>query len=154
MEIIIYASFVIITLMCLWALISIPKNYLFKSILIPLMIGVAVSTWYTYNAILGYGTEYKPSDKVVYLYHLSDKIEKKIYLLIVKAGEKEPRLHIYPYSKKLEEALEEAKKKGAQGIMVVGELKKEKRKTSNRRIANQEEYRFYEMPPNVWMPKK
>ena len=154
MEIIIYASFVIITLMCLWALISIPKNYLFKSILIPLMIGVAVSTWYTYNAILGYGTEYKPSDKVVYLYHLSDKIEKKIYLLIVKAGEKEPRLHIYPYSKNLEEALEEEKKRGAQGIMVVGELKKEKRKTSDRKVANQEEYRFYEMPPNVWMPKK
>ena len=38
--------------------------------------------------------------------------------------------------------------------MVVGELKKEKRKTSDRKVVNQEEYRFYEMPPNVWMRKK
>ena len=73
MEYIIYASLVLITLMCLWAIISIPKNYLFKSLLIPVMILVAISTWYTYNAILGYGTEFKPPKEVVYHSHVANK---------------------------------------------------------------------------------
>ncbi|SVE31407.1 uncharacterized protein METZ01_LOCUS484261, partial [marine metagenome] len=59
MEYLIYASLVLITLVSLWAIISIPKNYLFKSILIPTMLVLAISTWFTYTAILGYGTTYK-----------------------------------------------------------------------------------------------
>ena len=98
MEYIIYSSLVIITLMCLWVLISIPKNYLFKSLLIPVMILVAISTWYTYNAILGYGTEFRPAEKVVYHSHVADKKADRIYILLTTFGEDEPRLHIYPWS--------------------------------------------------------
>ena len=102
MEYIIYASLVLITLMCLWAIISIPKNYLFKSLLIPVMILVAISTWYTYNAILGYGTEFKPPKEVVYHSHVANKRAGKIYVLLTTFGEYEPRLHIYPWSEELE----------------------------------------------------
>ena len=108
MEYIIYASLIIITLICLWAIISIPKNYLFKSILIPVMILVSVSTWYTYNAILGYGTEFRTTKEVMYHSHVADKPGGKIYILLTAFGEKEPRLHIYPWTEELEEQLQGA----------------------------------------------
>ena len=105
MEYIIYASLILITLMCLWAIISIPKNYLFKSLLIPVMITVAISTWYTYNAILGFGTEFKPAQEVIYHSHVADKKAGKIYILLTAFGDDAPRLHIYPWSEQLEKQL-------------------------------------------------
>ena len=65
MEYLIYASLVIITILCLWVLIALPKNYLLKSILIPVMLLIAVSTWYTYNDLMGYGTTDKPTETVM-----------------------------------------------------------------------------------------
>lgn len=153
MEFIIYASLVLIALLSLWALILVPKNYLFKSILIPSMIAVAISTWYTYQSVLGYGTEYKIKERVVYLYHLSDKHNDRIYILLIAAGEKEPRLHIYPWSEELEKNLEAADNKNKLGIMVVGEIKEESKKNTNAFSDDEEKYLFYDMPPNEWMPK-
>ena len=153
MEYTIYVSLVLITLMCLWAIISIPKNYLFKSLLIPVMIGIAISTWYTYNSILGYGTEFKADDKVVYHSHVSNKKQKRIYVLLTTFGDDEPRLHIYPWSKKLEEQLDKASKKGTQGIMIVGELRAKKKQFGDRLNLDSDEFIFYDMPPNEWMPK-
>jgi len=51
MEYLIYASLVIITVLCLWVVITLPKNYLLKALLVPVMLLIAVSTWYTYNAL-------------------------------------------------------------------------------------------------------
>ena len=82
MEFLIYASLIIITLCCLWAIISIPKQYLFKAILIPTMLVVAVSMWYTYNAIFGYGTEFKPTKTVIYHSHVDAKAQNRIYVLL------------------------------------------------------------------------
>ena len=82
MEYLIYVSLILITLICLWALVSIPKNYLFKSLLIPAMLMVAVSMWYTYQAVLGFGTEFKPDKKVMYHSHIADKKNDKIYKIL------------------------------------------------------------------------
>ena len=152
MEYIIYASLVLITLMCLWAIISIPKNYLFKSLLIPVMIIVAVSTWYTYNAILGYGTEFKPTKEVVYHSYVADKKAGKIYILLTAFGEDAPRLHIYPWSEELEKQLQGADGQNKAGILVVGVIKKNEPNRS-RPILDDEQYQFYMMPPNEYMPK-
>ena len=152
MEYIIYSSLVIITLMCLWVLISIPKNYLFKSLLIPVMILVAVSTWYTYNAILGYGTEFRPDKEVVYHSHVADKKGGKIYILLTTFGDDAPRLHIYPWSEELEKQLQGAGDKQKEGVLVVGKIEKDKPSIS-RPLSNDEEWQFYEMPPNEFMPK-
>ena len=152
MEYIIYASLVLITLMCLWALISIPKNYLFKSLLIPVMILVAVSTWYTYNAILGYGTEFKPTQEVIYHSHVADKKADKIYVLLTTFGDDAPRLHIYPWSEELEKQLEGADGQKKAGILVVGKIKQNE-PTYNRPMSDDEPWQFYIMPPNEWMPK-
>ena len=152
MEYTIYASLILITLMCLWAIISIPKNYLFKSLLVPVMIGIAISTWYTYNAILGYGTEFKPAQKVVYHSHVADKKAGRIYVLLTTFGEDEPRLHIYPWSEELEKQLQGAGDKQKEGVLVVGKIEKDKPSIS-RPLSNDEEWQFYEMPPNEFMPK-
>ena len=153
MEYLIYGSLVLITLLCLWAIISIPKNYLFKTLLIPAMLLIAVSTWYTYNAILGYGTEFKPTERVLYHAYVADKENDKIYILLTTAGDGEPRLHIYPYSAELEEQLQGAEEKNQQGVVVVAEIKLQDAQGS-RRFMTDEEWIFYELPPTEWMPKK
>ena len=152
MEYTIYASLILITLMCLWAIISIPKNYLFKSLLVPVMILVAISTWYTYNSILGYGTEFKPTKEVVYHFHVADKEADKIYVLLTTFGDDAPRLHIYPWSEELEKQLEGADGQNRAGILVVGIIRRNEL-TQNRPKPNEEQYEFYIMPPNEWMPK-
>ena len=152
MEFLIYASLIIITLCCLWAIISIPKQYLFKSILIPTMLVVAVSMWYTYNAIFGYGTEFKPTKTVIYHSHVDAKSQDRIYVLLTTAGDEEPRLHIYPWSEALKKQLEKAGDKTGQGIMVVGEILN--RENSAVITGDRAEWLFYEMPPNEWMPKE
>ena len=154
MEYIIYGSLVLITLMCLWALISIPKNYLFKSLLIPAMILVAISTWYTYNAILGYGTEFKPDKEVVYHSHVADKNAGKIYILLTAFGEDEPRLHIYPWSEELEKQMQGADGQQSAGVLVVGMLNKKDPKNSRPLEDDESEWVFYMMPPNEFMPKE
>ena len=152
MEFLIYISLVLITLCCLWAIISIPKQYLFKAILIPAMLLVAASTWYTYDAIFGYGTKFKPTTTVIYHSHVNAKQQERIYVLLTTAGDDEPRLHIYPWSKELQKQLEKAGKKVGEGIMVVGELVN--RETSSVMADDKEKWLFYEMPPNEWMPKE
>ena len=154
MEYIIYASLVLITLICLWAIISIPKNYLFKSILVPVMILVAVSTWYTYNAILGFGTEFKPIKEVVYHSHVADKNAGKIYILLTAFGEDEPRLHIYPWSEELEKQMQGADGQQSAGALVVGTLNKKDPKNSRPLEDDESEWVFYMMPPNEFMPKE
>ena len=154
MEYTIYASLVLITLMCLWAIISIPKNYLFKSLLIPAMILVAISTWYTYNAILGYGTEFKPTEEVVYHSHVADKKADKIYILLTTFGEDAPRLHIYPWSEELEEQLQGADGQQSAGVLVVGRMNKKDPKNSRPLEDDESEWLYYIMPPNEWMPKE
>ena len=154
MEYIIYASLVLITLICLWAIISIPKNYLFKSLLVPVMIGIAISTWYTYNAILGFGTEFKPTKEVVYHSHVADKKAGKIYVLLTAFGEDAPRLHIYPWSEELEKQLEGADGQNQAGVLVVGMMNKKDPKNSRPLEDDESEWLFYIMPPNEWMPKE
>ncbi len=153
MEYLIYVSLILITLICLWALISLPKNYLFKSLLIPAMLLVAVSMWYTYQAVLGFGTEFKPDKKVMYHAYVADKENEKIYMLLSAAGDGEPRLHIYPYSAELEEQLQGAEEKNQQGVVVVAEIKLQD-VPGSRRFETNEKWVFYEMPPTEWMPKE
>ena len=153
MEYLIYVSLILITLICLWSLVSIPKNYLFKSLLIPAMLVVAVSMWYTYQAVLGYGTEFKPDKKVMYHAYVSDKENDRIYILLSAAGDGEPRLHIYPYSAELEEKLQGADEKNQQGVVVIAEIKLQDTQGS-RRFETNEKWLFYEFPPTEWMPKE
>ena len=118
------------------------------------MILIAVSTWYTYNAILGYGTEFKPSKEVVYHSHVADKERGKIYVLLTTFGEDEPRLHIYPWSEELEKQMQGADGQQSAGALVVGTIKKMDPKNSRPLEDDESEWVFYMMPPNEYMPKE
>ena len=117
------------------------------------MILVAISTWYTYNAILGYGTEFKTTEQVVYHSHVADKKAGKIYILLTAFGEDEPRLHIYPWSEELEKQLEGADGQQSAGVLVVGMINKKDSKNSRPLEDDDSEWVFYIMPPNEFMPK-
>ncbi len=151
MEYLIYAALLIITLVCLWAIVTIPKNYLFKSLLIPVMLVIAISTWFTYTAILGFGTTSKPSEAVVYHYHISDKINDRIYVLLTELQEREPRLHIFPYSEELKEQLNKAAEEAGEGVVVFGEFRLINVRKG--RIEDAGDWLFYNMPPNEIFPK-
>ena len=118
------------------------------------MILVAISTWYTYNAILGYGTEFKPTKEVVYHSHVADKKAGKIYILLTAFGEDAPRLHIYPWSEELEKQLEGADGQQQAGVLIVGMINKKNSKNSRPLEDDESEWLFYIMPPNEWMPKE
>ena len=110
--------------------------------------------WYTYDAILGYGTEFKPDKKVMYHSHVADKENDKIYILLTAVGDGEPRLHIYPYSAELEEQLQGADEKNQQGVVIVAEIKTLMREQGERKFETDEKWVFYELPPTEWMPKE
>ena len=127
---------------------------MFKSLLIPVMITIAISTWYTYNAILGFGTEFKPAQEVVYHSHVADKKAGKIYILLTAFGDDAPRLHIYPWSEELEKQLEGADGQNQAGVLVVGMINKNDPKNSRPLEDDDSEWVFYIMPPNEYMPKE
>jgi hypothetical protein len=118
------------------------------------MILVAVSTWYTYNSILGYGTEFRTTKEVVYHSHVADKNAGKIYILLTAFGEYEPRLHIYPWSEELEKQMQGADGQQSAGALVVGTLNKKDPKNSRPLEDDESEWVFYMMPPNEFMPKE
>ena len=151
MEYSIYGALILITLLCLWAVITIPKNYLFKSILIPTMLVIAISTWFTYTALLGFGTTFKPSEAVVYHYHISDKKNDRIYVLVTELKEKEPRLHIFPWSEKLKEELDKAGEEAKMGVVVFGKFRQVDARLG--KVEDAGDWLFYNMPPNEIFPK-
>jgi len=148
MEFVLYISFIIIVVTTLWVLANYPKNYLFKSIFIPILILVAMSTYLTYNAILGYATNQDPPEVVRYLYHVTDKDKNIIYLLLV-GSKREPRLHGLEWNKELEEELKAAKEGTGQGVIKFGRLHRE-RGTNER---SDGKWLWYDMPPQEVMPK-
>ena len=149
MEYLIYASLVIITVLCLWVLITLPKNYLLKALLVPVMLLIAVSTWYTYNALMGYGTKDKPTETVLYHYHITDEKRDRIYVLLIEMGKSDPRLHIFPYTQELGDQLEEVRERSGEGVVVLGQFEMK----AGRMLDDEGIWVFYEFPPDKYMPK-
>ena len=148
MEFLLYISFLIVVITTLWVLVSYPKNYLFKAIFIPILIVVTLSTYFTYNSILGYSTTQDPPKIVRYLHHVTDIDKNIIYLLII--GRKgEPRLHKLDWNKGLEEELKRAKDGTGKGVIKYGRLEREPGTNEE----NQGKWLWYDMPPQEVMPK-
>jgi lysozyme len=148
MEFLLYLSFLIVVITILWVLVSYPKNYLFKAVFIPILIVVTLSTYFTYNSILGYSTTQDPPKIVRYLHHVTDMDKNIIYLLII--GRKgEPRLHKLDWNKGLEEELKKAKEGTGQGVIKYGRLEREPATNEE----NQGKWLWYDMPPQEVMPK-
>ena len=100
-----YLSLLLIAGTALWAIISLPKHYIFKAFYIPVVLTTVILLYYTYNGILGYATREDPPEIIQYVYHVVNKDTDEIFLLLIEPQQKEPRLYVIPWNKQLEEKL-------------------------------------------------
>ena len=144
-----YLSLLLITGTALWAIISLPKQYLFKAFYIPIVMVTVLLLYYTYNGILGYATKEDPPEIIQYIYHVVNKDTDTIYLLLIEPQQTEPRLYTLPWNKELEEKLKGNQEARGQGVVVYGKLKR-----GNDQIeTTDQKWIWYDMAPAEVMPK-
>ncbi len=141
-----YISVLLITITALWTIVAYPKNYLFKTIFIPVILFVGFSLFETYQSILGYATTADPPEKIQYIYHV--KQDNFIFLLI-RGDNGTPRMYKLVSSEELEKALSKARKKGQSGVTVFGRMEKNKRPGEKQEGG----WIMYEMPFQEMVPK-
>ena len=147
---ILYISLLVISFVSLWVIISQKGNYIFKAIFIPALFLVVMSTWYTYNSIMGFATVQNPPEVVKYLSHITDKHNGWIYLTILNYDKKEPRMYKLPWNEELEKELDKTRQGQQQGVIKYGKMRKEPNATDEN---NQGKWLWYDMPPSEVMPK-
>ena len=145
-----YLSLLLITGTALWAIISLPKQYLFKAFYIPIVLVTVLLLYYTYHGILGYATKEKPPEVMQYLHHETNRDTDLIYLLIVEAGKDEPRMYVLPYNEELEKKLKANGEARGIGIQVYGKLLQVQ---ARRGDEDRGEWIWYDMSPEEVMPK-
>ena len=143
-----YLSLLLITGTALWAIISLPKQYMFKAFYIPIVLVTVLLLYYTYHGILGYATKEDPPEVMQYLHHETNRDTDLIYLLIVAQGKDEPRMYVLPYNEELEKKLKANGEARGIGIQVYGKLLKSRKGEENRG-----EWIWYDMAPSELMPK-
>ena len=143
-----YLSLLLITGTALWAIISLPKQYMFKAFYIPVVLITVLLLYYTYHGILGYATKEDPPEVMQYLHHETNRDTDLIYLLIVEAGKDEPRMYVLPYNEELEKKLKANGEARGIGIQVYGKLLKTRKGEENRG-----EWLWYDMAPAELVPK-
>ena len=147
---ILYISLLVISFVSLWVIISQKGNYIFKAIFIPALFLVVMSTWYTYNSLMGFATVQNPPEVVKYLSHITDKHNGWIYLTILNYDKKEPRMYKLPWNEELEKELDKTRQGQQQGVIKYGKMRKEPNATDEN---NQGKWLWYDMPPSEVMPK-
>ena len=143
-----YLSLLLIAGTALWAIISLPKQYLFKAFYIPIVLVTVLLLYYTYHGILGYATKEDPPEVMQYLHHETNRDTDLIYLLIVAQGKDEPRMYVLPYNEELEKKLKANGEARGIGIQVYGKLLKSRKGEENRG-----DWIWYDMAPSELMPK-
>ena len=98
-----YLSLLLIAGTALWAIVSMPKHYMFKAFYIPIVMVTVLLLYYTYNGILGYATREDPPEIIQYIYHITNKDTNTKFLLGIEPKESEPRMFALPWNKELEE---------------------------------------------------
>ena len=140
---------IIITLSTeLYFLITFRKNGIALFLGIPIILFTIIYAHMTYQNILGYPTHdvlevNKDSYRLV-AFHVVPKTD--IYLWLLKRGEKTPRAHRIPYSKKMRKKLNGVRKKLKKGdIMLIKKLKKDEESLSK--------FIIYNLPFPKWLNK-
>ena len=145
-----YLSLLLIAGTALWAIVSMPKQYMFKAFYIPIVMVTVLLLYYTYNGILGYATREDPPEIIQYIYHITNKDTNTIFLLVIEPKETEPRMFALPWNKQLEEKLKGADEARGEGIVVYGKLKREGNDNVN---TTDQKWIWYDMSPAEIMPK-
>jgi len=145
-----YLSLLLIAGTALWAIVSMPKQYMFKAFYIPIVMVTVLLLYYTYNGILGYATREDPPEIIQYIYHTTNKDTNTIFLLVIEPKETEPRMFALPWNKQLEEKLKGADEARGEGIVVYGKLKRQGNDNVN---TTDQKWIWYDMAPAEIMPK-
>ena len=145
-----YLSLLLIAGTALWAIISMPKQYMFKAFYIPIVMVTVLLLYYTYNGILGYATREDPPEIIQYIYHITNKDTNTIFLLVIEPKETEPRMFALPWNKQLEEKLKGNQKARGEGVVVYGKLKRQGNDNVN---TTDQKWIWYDMAPAEIMPK-
>ena len=145
-----YLSLLLIAGTALWAIISMPKQYMFKAFYIPIVMVTVLLLYYTYNGILGYATREDPPEIIQYIYHITNKDTNTIFLLVIEPKETEPRMFALPWNKQLEEKLKGNQKARGEGVVVYGKLKRQGNDNVN---TTDQKWSWYDMAPAEIMPK-
>ena len=145
-----YLSLLLIAGTALWAIISMPKQYMFKAFYIPIVMVTVLLLYYTYNGILGYATREDPTEIIQYIYHITNKDTNTIFLLVIEPKETEPRMFALPWNKQLEEKLKGNQKARGEGVVVYGKLKRQGNDNVN---TTDQKWIWYDMAPAEIMPK-
>ena len=145
-----YLSLLLIAGTALWAIVSMPKHYMFKAFYIPIVMVTVLLLYYTYNGILGYATREDPPEIIQYIYHTTNKDTNTIFLLVIEPKETEPRMFALPWNKELEEKLKGNQKARGEGVVVYGKLKRQGNDNVN---TTDQKWIWYDMAPAELVPK-
>ena len=145
-----YLSLLLIAGTALWAIVSMPKQYMFKAFYIPIVMVTVLLLYYTYNGILGYATREDPPEIIQYIYHTTNKDTNTIFLLVIEPKETEPRMFALPWNKELEEKLKGNQKARGEGVVVYGKLKRQGNDNVN---TTDQKWIWYDMAPAELVPK-
>ena len=145
-----YLSLLLIAGTALWAIVSMPKHYMFKAFYIPIVMVTVLLLYYTYNGILGYATSEDPPEIIQYIYHTTNKDTNTIFLLVIEPKETEPRMFALPWNKELEEKLKGNQKARGEGVVVYGKLKRQGNDNVN---TTDQKWIWYDMAPAELVPK-
>ena len=145
-----YLSLLLIAGTALWAIVAMPKHYMFKAFYIPIVMVTVLLLYYTYNGILGYATREDPPEIIQYIYHTTNKDTNTIFLLVIEPKETEPRMFALPWNKELEEKLKGNQKARGEGVVVYGKLKRQGNDNVN---TTDQKWIWYDMAPAELVPK-
>lgn len=112
---------IIVFLVCLvsislWVILKSETLTALKVLLVPAVISLAIFAGVSVISLLGHAVPERPSERVAVLAHravVENGVKKKLELWVISNGTS--RLHVLPYTKKLEEALEKGQQARRQG---------------------------------------
>lgn len=118
-----------------YLIIKLPRSYRTKLILIPLLVVFTFFTFTWFAETLGYPVHQTPKDKIIILSYRVAKVDDKKYIELWTLNPKDfsrSRLVAIPWTKEQEEQLRGAqKRRGQEGSLIIGEMKKKKQQNGN-----------------------
>lgn len=122
-----YIAIVLFVIFVLYIFLKVPNKYIFKFIMIPLLVGLAFWGIIRIDSLLGRPYEKIPTEEFTLItYQVKIKPDKSLWIEIwTRDMSGESRLYVIPYSQKTMQDFEEAKKQEKQsGDRFVFSLKK------------------------------
>lgn len=116
---ILYISYAILTFLSLWVVIQYKGHRLFKAFFIPFALILALSTYFSIEALKGSPTRTEITEEVQLHWYIVSKQTGQIFLWVSKIDSITPRAYEIPYSDQVAESLEEMGKRLRKGFKII-----------------------------------